>query len=148
MPIPALDSDGFLPVGVHDGTLDELKSRFGSFQGDDQRPKLWARFVKFVREARASGLVRALLVDGSFVTAKPDPNDIDLIVVVPPRHDFSADLSPVEYSVLSKRQVQRRHGFDVLVAAADSDQYRRYLEFFQQIRFETGRSKGIVRVLL
>ena len=78
MPIPALDPDGFLPVGVHDGTLDELKARFGSFQGSDRRPQLWARFVEFVNETRAVGLVRALLVDGSFVTAKPDPNDIDL----------------------------------------------------------------------
>lgn len=148
MPIPALDPDGFLPAGLHDATLDELKVRFGSFQGSDRRPQLWARLLAFVSEAKASGLVHAIIVDGSFVTAKPDPNDIDLIVIVPPGHDFSTDLNPTEYSVLSKRQVHRRHGFDVLVAAADSEQCRRYLQFFQQIRFEPDRSKGIVKVLL
>jgi hypothetical protein len=26
--------------------------------------------------------MEAVLVDGSFVTAKPDPNDIDLVIVV------------------------------------------------------------------
>ena len=38
--------------------------------------------MEWVREAKASGLVGIVLVDGSFVTAKPAPNDIDLIAVV------------------------------------------------------------------
>jgi hypothetical protein len=148
MPIPPFDEHGFLPAGIHDCTVEEIQARLAAFQGSDRRPQLWTRFKKFLSEATASGLVRAVLLDGSFVTAKPDPNDIDLIVVVPPGHDFSSDLKPPEYNVLSKRRVQRRHGFDLLVACADSDEYRRYVRFFQQIRFEPGRSKGILRVLL
>jgi hypothetical protein len=45
--------------------------------------------------------VEAVLVDGSFVTAKIDPNDIDLILIVPEVHDFSADISLAEYNVVS-----------------------------------------------
>ena len=148
MPIPLLDEQGFLPVGVHDCTLDELKGRFGSFQISDRRPQLFARLEAFLSEAKAARLVVSVVVDGSFVTAKPDPNDIDLILVVAPDHSFAADLSPLEYGVLSKRRVQRRHGFDLLVAHADSDEYRRYVRFFQQIRFEPGRFKGILRMKL
>ena len=69
---------------------------------------MWAKFVEFVREARACGLVVAVLVDGSFVTAKPDPNDIDCVVVVSATHDYAADLRPDEYNVLSKRRVRQR----------------------------------------
>ena len=89
-----------------------------------------------------------MIVDGSFVTSKPDPNDIDLILVVAANHDFAVELSPSEYAVLSKRRVHRRYGFHVLVAGDDSEQFWRYVQFFQQIRFEPGRSKGILRLKL
>ncbi len=148
MAIPLLDEHGFLPGGVHDCTLNELKARFGSFQISDRRPQLFARLEAFLSEAKASRLVVSVVVDGSFVTAKPDPNDIDLILVVASNHSFAADLSPLEYSVLSKRRVHRRHGFDLLVAHADSDEYRRYVWFFQQIRFAPGHTKGILRLKL
>ena len=92
--------------------------------------------------------MEAVLVDGSFVTAKPEPVDIDLVLVVSSRHDFSADFQPSEYNVLSKRRINRRYGFDVLVARADSEEYRRYVGFFQQVRLEPGHKKGILRISL
>lgn len=146
MPIPLLDQHGCLPVGVHDCTLEEIKARFGSFQQTEQRSRLFEKLEAFLAEVKAAGIVRSVLVDGSFVTAKPAPNDIDLILVVAPGHNFGADLSPIEYNVLSKRRVHRRYGFDLLVARADSEEYRRYVRFFQQIRFEPGRAKGILRI--
>ncbi len=148
MPIPAFNEDGFLPTGIHDCTVEELKVRFGTFQQSDRRPQLFARLEAFLAEARASGIVQSVLVNGSFVTVAPEPNDIDLIVIVAPDHNFSADLLPGEYNVLSKRRVHRRHGFDLLVACADSEEHRRYVRFFQQIRFEPGRAKGILRLKL
>jgi len=87
MPIPALDQYGLLPDGIHDCTLEEAAGRFGTFQGSDRRPRLWARFMAFVREAKACGLVEAVLVNGSFVTAEPRPNDIDLVLALAPGHD-------------------------------------------------------------
>jgi hypothetical protein len=41
-------------------------------------------------------------------------------------HDFSADLTPAEYNLVSKRSVFRRYGFDLLVAREHSEEYRRY----------------------
>src|SRR6267143_6908647 len=98
MPLPALNHDGLLPPGIHDCTLDELKVGFGNFQGNDQRPRLFARLEDFLDEARTAGLVRCVLVNGSFVTSKPDPNDIDMVVVVSLGHDFAADLLPLQYN--------------------------------------------------
>jgi hypothetical protein len=107
---------------------------------------LWARFADFAHEVKACETVEAVLVDGSFVTAEPAPNDIDLVLVVSGNHDFTADFKPSEYNILSKRQVNRRFGFDLLVARADSEEYRRYVGFFQQVRLEPGRKKGILRI--
>jgi predicted nucleotidyltransferase len=62
------------------------------FQATDQRCRLYERLEAFVREAKLSGIVTHILVDGSFVTGKAVSNDIDVIVVVPRGHDFDAKL--------------------------------------------------------
>ena len=146
--IPPFNEYGLLPDGIYDCTLDEAAARFGEFQINDRRTRLWARFTEFMGEAKACDFTEAVLLDGSFVTAKPDPNDIDLVLVVSADHDFSADFHPREYNVLSKRRVYRRFGFDLLVARVDSEEYRRYVGFFQQVRLEPGRKKGILRIRL
>jgi len=148
MPLPSFNEHGLLPVGIHDCTLDELKATFGSFQRSDRRQQLFAKLELFLAEVRVSGIVRRVILNGSFVTAKAEPNDIDFLLVVAADHSFEADLPPHEYNVLSKRRVHRRHGFDVLVARDGSEQYERYVRFFQQIRFEPGRFKGIVSIKL
>ena len=146
--IPEFNEHGWLPDGIHDCTLDEAAERFGAFQSSDRRPQLWARFAEFMREAKACSLVDTVLVDGSFVTAEPSPNDIDLVLIVSANHNFEADFQPSEYNVLSKRRVNQRFGFDLLVARANSEEYRRYVGFFQQVRLEPGRKKGILRIWL
>jgi hypothetical protein len=147
VPIPPLDQ-GFLPDGIYECTLEEVRLRFGSFQTTDQRSRLFAKLEKFVAAIVKSGLAVNLLLDGSFVSAKEAPNDIDIIVVLGAAHDFLRDLSPTEYNLLSKHRVRRSFGFDILVALADSEEYDRYVRFFRQIRFEPGRSKGILKLVL
>jgi len=148
MPIPPLAPNGFLPVGVHECTLDEIRERFGSFQGSDRRPQLWAKLQQFLREAKASGLVEAVLLNGSFVTGEPAPNDIDIIVVVSAAHDFGADLPPHQYNVLAQQRVRRRFGFDIVVAKMGTDNLAEAVAFFSQVRQRPGPKKGLVRVTL
>ena len=80
MAIPPLNEHGWLPEGIHDCTLEEAAARFGGFQRSDRRPQLWARCVEFVREAQANGLIDAVIVDGSFVTAEPLPGSAEIPV--------------------------------------------------------------------
>ncbi len=126
--------------------MEEVADRFGTFLSSDRRPRLWARFAEFMGEVKACAAIEAVLVDGSFVTAAAEPNDIDLIMVVAAEVDFSVDFQPSAYNILSKRLVYRRFGFDLLVARADSEEYRRYVGFFQQVRLEPDRKKGIPRL--
>ena len=146
--LPAFDHHGLLPDGVHDCTLDEVQARFGVFQSSDRRPQLWAKFKEFFMQAKASQLVLELLLDGSFLTAKSDPDDIDFVVVVSSEHDFAADLAPGEYNVLSKRRVRRRFGFDIVLARAGTDDLTEMIDFFRQVKGEPHLRKGIVRIRL
>jgi hypothetical protein len=148
MPIPPLDEHGFLPVGIHDCSLEEVKARFGSFQVSDRRPGLFQKLQALVAEARAAGFARSLLIDGSFVTAKPDPNDIDLVLVLPLAHDLAADLPPAQYNLVSKRRVQKRYGFDIVAVRENTLEFDEAVAFFQQVRHQPNLRKGILRLLL
>ena len=146
MPTPDFDEHGLLPVGVHDCTLAEIAARFGVFQGSEQRPRLMAKLTGFLKEVRVSGIVCEVLVDGSFATDEPSPNDIDLIVVLPSTHDRAADLLPLQYNVVSRKRVRSRFGFDTVSVRQGTTEHATSIEFFQQVRGEPGLRKGILRL--
>ena len=148
MPIPALNDDGFLPPGVFNCTLPELRERFGEFQGSDHRSRLFVRLEELFQTMQRSGLFEALLVDGSFVTAKLAPNDIDIVALLLPGHDFERDLPMSEYALVSRSMLRRRFGFDVLIAERDSHLYNTYVEFFSRVRDNPDMRKGLLRVNL
>lgn len=148
MSIPPLNDRGLLPEGIHDCSLEELRTPFGSFQGNDRRPRLWAALSAFVTELKAAGVGAVLLIDGSFVTAKSTPEDVALILLLPASHDLYRELAPAEYNVLSARRVRQRHRLDLLVAREGSDEHRRYMKLFQQVRLEPEQTKGILRLRL
>lgn len=148
MPIPELNSEGLLPKGLFDCELSEMRVRFGAFSGSDRRPKLFARLEELLRVMRICGLFEDLIIDGSFVTAKEQPNDVDLIAVLRPGHNFERDLPMSEYALVSRSLLRRRFGFDVVVAERDSELYRTYVEFFSRVREAPGLRKGLLRVRL
>ncbi len=144
--IPPLDEYGCLPEGIHDSTIDEAAGRFGVFQTSDRRLQLWAKFTEFMRELRVCDFMEAVLVDGSFVTGTPEPNDIDLVLVVESNYDLSTDLPPVAYNLLAHQRVQRRFGFDIVVVKNDSENLKQAVAFFQQVKQRPDLKKGILRI--
>lgn len=148
MPIPRLNADGLLPPGIHTATSDEIRQQFGGFQGNDHRPRLFVRLAELATAMQRSGLFESLLIEGSFVTAKPVPNDIDLIAVLRPGHDFERDLPLSEYALVSRAMLARRFRFDVIIAERDSMVYKTYVDFFGLVREAPGLRKGLVRMVL
>ncbi len=146
MPIPPLNSQGLLPAGIHSCTIDEIEEIFGRFHLSDVRPRIFETFQSFVAELRASGLAIALIVDSSFVTSEPAPNDIDGFIIV--RKNFSsADmLPPADYNTISSRNIRKRYRFDMLLARQDGIEEQAYIEFFQQVRRHPDLRKGILRI--
>jgi hypothetical protein len=93
MSIPNLNEQGLLPPGIYDCSSEEIGERFGTFQSTDRRPRLYEKLQAFLRQVRSTNLALAVIVDGSFVTSKADPNDIDLILVLRSSHDLRAEAS-------------------------------------------------------
>jgi hypothetical protein len=148
MPIPPLNDHGFLPPGIYDCDLASIRGAFAVFTGSDRRARLFTRLEELFEALGKSGLFEALLVDGSFVSNHPAPNDIDLIAVLHPGHDFERDLHVSEYALVSRAMLRRRFGFDVIVAERDSHLYDTYVEFFSRVRDNPRIRKGLLRLIL
>jgi hypothetical protein len=152
-----LDADHLLHPGIHEATIQEVEEVFGGFQGTDQRPKLVAKLAEYVAALRSAGFSGCLIVDGSFVMASVDePEDVDLILVLPANWDLTADLKLFQYNLISKRDIKRRFPFDVITVREGSIEEARWTDFFGKVGIKwydrcnlpEGRRKGLVRIAL
>jgi hypothetical protein len=84
--IPRCNDDGYLPPGIHPATLDEIAARFG--QESEIRQVQMDSVRWLVDLARRVGALR-IVVNGSFVTDKLEPNDVDCVLLLGP--DFPRD---------------------------------------------------------
>src|SRR4051812_5633922 len=77
--IPSFRADGYLPEGLHRASEAEALFRFGT--STRRRRRLALRLRRWLELARKVGASR-LLLDGSFVTAKAEPQDIDAVLLL------------------------------------------------------------------
>ena len=80
MSLPRLTESGDLPPGVHSARLREVVERLGS--GAPRRRLTAARLERVYQLALATGQLGRCVVFGSFVSAVPEPNDIDVFLLM------------------------------------------------------------------
>ena len=78
--LPDLNDDGELPPGVHLVDWQEFRNRFGG--GSPRRVWLSGRLRKLLEFAAMDGKLRRVFIWGSFVTAKPAPKDLDILLIM------------------------------------------------------------------
>src|SRR5436309_1545685 len=76
--LPPFDEYGNLPPGINIGTLEEIAQRFGT--GSEERQVEIKELFRFIECARSVG-ARRLIINGSFLTDKVAPNDVDIVVL-------------------------------------------------------------------
>lgn len=89
-----------------------------------------------------------LVVNGSYVTNKPDPNDIDVLLVLRDDIDLGQPVPPFVYNSRSKRYVKREYGLDFYPAFEGDETFNRMLEVFAQVRNMPTELKGVLKVAL
>lgn len=121
--------------GMHACSVAELTARFGS--GSEEREAETSELLHFIEAARKAG-IRRLMVNGSFVTGKLCPNDVDIVVL--PGPDYPRQGRRLESDELVWPFLQ------IVVAADDAD-----FEAWAARQFGTDRRKrpkGVVEVTL
>lgn len=141
--IPAFRTDGYLPEGLHMATMAEVTFRFGST--NRQRRRLVMRLRRWIELATAIKALR-LFVDGSFVTSKSIPNDVDAVIWLPSEFRQQLD-NDVDQAVELEEMLLTRQPQEIFAAEDESD-WNEWLEFFSRTREEDGRRKGVVEIRL
>ena len=79
-PVPDFDENGLLPKGIYDCDLKVLECRFvESFPSSSTRLTVYKCFVQWWMVANMIVPAATEWIDGSYVTAKVDPRDIDIV---------------------------------------------------------------------
>jgi hypothetical protein len=115
--------------------VDELDSRFGS--GSEERHAQMDELRQFIDAVRAAGVAR-VMVNGSFVTGKRVPNDVDVVIL--PGPDYPREQPWLDGDELVWPFLQ------IIVAADNAD-----FESWAAKQFSTdrkSRAKGVVEVVL
>lgn len=77
MAIPQFTEHGLLPSGVHECTFAEAEAFLCL---NERRTDIWAGLENFLVWAAAFPTPDAFLIDGSYVTDKTQPADVDVVV--------------------------------------------------------------------
>jgi hypothetical protein len=141
---PAFNDKGDLPPGIHQATLAEVIEHFG---GDTPQRRIIARRLEhiYTLAIRTGHLVR-FIIFGSFVTAKPDPGDIDIFLLM--EDSFNAGLLSGEAALIFDHlATQNYEGASIFwirrLAALEGEQAA--VEYWQLKR--DGTKRGIVEVI-
>ena len=110
MPLPNLNHEGELPKGIHPATIDEVIAQFGS--GTEQRIIVTEHLKRIYQLAKATGHLQQLLIFGSYITAKPKPNDIDVVIIFDDNFDMAACSEDVK-KLLNHQQAAIEFGASV-----------------------------------
>jgi hypothetical protein len=81
VPLPAFREDLWLPEGHHPATWEEIVATFGGAPGS-KRAQVLANLLEWRDRVRGHGITGRLILDGSFVSAKPDPGDFDTLFLL------------------------------------------------------------------
>ena len=99
MTLPPSNGYGDLPPGVYRVNIDVVVQRFGL--GTEQRGLVSGRLLHILVLAQRTDHLLRLIVFGSYVTDKPAPNDVDVILVMD--DEFRIERCPVEAKGLFDR---------------------------------------------
>ena len=143
--LPELTADGELPHGVHVTDWHEFESRFGG--SSPRRLWLFSRLRALVELAATTGNLRRVFVWGSFVTAKPAPRDLDILLIMDENFEADRIAGPAQ-GVFDSTRAKLLFESDVFWARASigDEVLNLWLDTYQTSR--SFRKRGIVELEL
>jgi hypothetical protein len=141
--IPDFRPDGYLPAGLFLATEAECTFRFGTQNRRRRRLVLRVRhWTKLAREVKAL----RLLIDGSFVTAKEEPDDVDAVVWLPESFETQVKQG-IDAAVELEEMLSLRLPEEIFAAFRQAD-WDNWVSFFSRTREADRRKKGLVEIVL
>lgn len=137
--IPPFNEAGNLPPGVYHVLLEDIEKRF---TWTEKRKKLFQGLVNAALNLASAGVL-LLYIDGSFITNKEEPNDIDGCWVWHPRVDSNLLDDVFKDRKHPREKMKAKYGVDFLVHGYDLGNDGQPIEGWFQID-EDENEKGIL----
>lgn len=143
------DFPPLLAGGIHALTLEAFKAiAVECFPDSARRPMLFSNLEVYLAKLAATGIQARVWLDGSYLTAKPEPDDIDLVVVYESAsvNGMAPETRQVLSILLNMNMMDSRfklHVFKVPSTRQDSQAY--WLKLFGTLRDEV-TPKGIAEL--
>ena len=135
------NQNGTLEPGIHKMSWEEFYNFF-SFS-EHRKILLWG-LEKIYFSLREIGATH-FYIDGSFVTSKKYPGDWDACFDAP-KHILYEIRD--KYLLPSRNKIKERYGGDLFYVDSEADEYGlKFLDFFQQIKENPKKKKGIVELI-
>jgi len=143
--VPTFNKEGALPLGEHEISLAEFEQ---VFVYNERRREIFNKFLKLIDDLRTINC-SLIYVDGSYVTDKEEPGDIDVCW----HEDEFIDWDRLKKELLILLDLEYPRHWQQLVYSADvfpanvydSNAKKLFKDFFQQHK-ETGNPKGIIKI--
>ncbi len=142
MAIPDFREDGWLPIGHHSADWKSVAARFGGKPGS-RRERLTARLADLRDALQAAGIGGTILLDGSYISEKPEPGDFDILLIGPADIQIRKDTEPDLARILDAADAEKR-GYS-LFFIPDNSPARALLSTLWDFSKE-GVSKGVIEI--
>ena len=124
------DFPALLPPGVHVRTLFDVQQlAVDPFVAGTERHDLFRKLCLWVDEIKKIGITCNMWLDGSFLTQKPTPSDIDCVIWAPqwihPRYDTIEHRDRFKRLCEDHDQIKAMYGLDLYLPmpATDHDEF-------------------------
>ena len=141
--IPEFNKYGNLPAGIYKSSITCIEKKFGT--SSEKRILLFNKFRKFLELLSPfKKNIKHIILDGSFVTSKESPGDIDCIMIIENNFRFTPEI--VEELSNSKRLYKLYNTHLFMFEEKNIESYREILNFFSKDR--DLKPKGAIEVIL
>ena len=144
MPIPPFRQDGWLPVGHYTAEWDEVLLRFGG-RPESRRATLTAKLLELYQALQVAGVSGTILLDGSYISEKTEPEDFDVLIVGPADLQMRKDMEPNLASLLDAGTAEAQ-GYS-LFFVTEASPMRKAISAIWDFSKE-GIAKGVVELTL
>lgn len=142
---PKFNNNGDLPKGIHKASLSDVIDHFG--KGNFQRAVLAQRLYRIFKLAVETGQIARFIIFGSFVTDKPNPQDLDIFLLMKDTFDIRKVEGEARI-IFDHMTAQNYEGASIFwlrrMAALEGEEAA--IEHWQIKR--DGKKRGIVEVLI
>lgn len=140
MPIPAFDRFGLLPGGIHECTIEEVEV---DLAWNDERRRLTALLQEFIAVELTPRftVVPPVVLDGSYVSQKASPSNINLVLEL----SHLSDEEQWEGQVLFQRTAELFRLYQIEMLPGLKSLKQDFVDLLQTLRPQTAFEKGLHR---